>query len=79
MIGIPVTIILLIIGVIRGLLKKKWKLAKFSAGLFVLLLIFYLIAQRFYTNFLRPSVINNLQEISKPRPLNPDGSANFNY
>lgn len=63
-IGFLLSIILFIIGIIRALLKKGWRLVIVSVVLFVVVMIFYSIARVFYANLLRPTNIANLQKMS---------------
>ncbi len=67
--GVVTSIILFIVGIIRGFLKKGWKLVGYSILLFIATVMIYSIAQSIYTNFFRASALQNLQELSQPGPI----------
>ena len=69
-IGVIASIILFIVGLVRGLLKKGWRLVGYSVLLFIVVVIFYTIAQGLYIKYIQSAAVQNLQELSQPRPIN---------
>jgi len=78
LLGVLASIVLFFIGVVRGLTKKGWRWVGYSILLFIAIVIFYSGAQFIYLKYFRASTVNNLQQLSQPRPLNSDGTVNFN-
>lgn len=60
-VGVLLSIVLFIIGVIRGLLKKGWKMVVYAVLLFITTVVVYSVAQNYYLRNAHPSVIQNLQ------------------
>jgi len=63
-VGTLLSVVLFIIGIIRGLSKKGWRLVGISVLLFISTLVVYSIAQNFYIQKVRSPVLENLQENS---------------
>jgi hypothetical protein len=68
-IGVITSIILFIIGVIRGFLKKGWRLVGYSILLFIATTIIYSVAQGIYYKFFRASTVQDLQNLSQPKNI----------
>ena len=68
-IGFPVGLILLIIGIVLGLWKKTWKLALFALLFLLAIFIVYIVAQGYYLHRAGPSVYKNLQKMTTPQPI----------
>lgn len=69
-IGVIASIILFIVGVIRGFLKKGWQLVGYSLLLFFATIVVYSVAKVIYTKFFRATAVQNLQELSQPGSIN---------
>ncbi len=65
-IGFLVSVVMFIIGIILGLLKKNWKVARNAVILFIFVNVFYFFSQFIYIYFLRASATNYLNENTIP-------------
>lgn len=65
--GVVTSIILFIVGVIRGFLKKGWKLVSYSILLFIATVAIYSVARGVYAQFFRSSTLQNLQKVNQPK------------